>query len=840
MKNIIKMKQMMDEGTTLELEVPAGDYEGLYHCFFKGLEQGKICISPPVRLKYVVPLKIGDRVRVSLMLKHNLHRFDTNVHDILSVGNIVLSDPYDISETDFRSQVRIKADFPMKIRREECKSIDGNVMDISLGGLSFSAPCGFGRHDQLDVSFSLPRVEGGALKVEAGITLLDSRRIYINGDELCKVGAKFNRLEPEYERAILEHIKHKLERGRVTKFHQRSVNLAAHSVMAVAERENILTIWDRAERMHPLCGFGELGICCRNCVQGPCRIDPFGEGASEGICGAGAGVIVARNLLRMIAAGTAAHAEHARHLAHILLESPGGYEVKDVEKLKKVATNQNISEIYDSRAVGRLAMEGLSSYEYHENPWLAGLPEKRKNILRKLGVMPGAVDTMVSEIMHRTTMGVDANTENLLLAGLKCALADYVALKISTDTADILFGSPKLSVSKAGLGVLKNEAVNVAVHGHNPVLAEAICVAADLMKDEAIRAGASEGINIVGICCTGNEILMRRGIPLASNYVSQELVIVTGALDAVVIDYQCVMPSIRTTAESFHTKVITTMDTAKLEPSKSVEHIPFTPEDSAKTAASILKVAIAAFRQRGKVEIPHGENTVIAGFSTETLLEALSALSPKDPLKPLIDNIVAGNILGIALLCGCNNVNVPQDRNITALASELIQKDVLVLATGCAAGALATAGFMDPEAGLMYTGGKLRGVLAAVGESVGMAAIPPVLNMGSCVDNSRAVELAAAIADKLGVDISALPLVASAPELMSEKSVAIGMAAVALGIPVHVGVVPPVQGSQKVTDMLLNGMEALTGGYFVVETNPVSAADKLVEILRSKRKKLGI
>ena len=116
---------------------------------------------------------------------------------------------------------------------------------------------------------------------------------------------------------------------------------AVQEMLSVAKEKNIPTVWDRYEQMLPQCGFGETGLCCRHCLQGPCRINPFEEESQTGICGATVDVIVARGLLRAIAAGTAAHSGHAKHLAHTMLKMLKGkasdYEIKDPAKLKKVA-----------------------------------------------------------------------------------------------------------------------------------------------------------------------------------------------------------------------------------------------------------------------------------------------------------------------------------------------------------------------------------------------------------------------------------------------------------------------------------------------------------------------
>ena len=630
---------------------------------------------------------------------------------------------------------------------------------------------------------------------------------------------------------------------------EKTTDSASRAMLKVAERQDLSTIWDRFAVQTPQCGFGELGTCCRNCLQGPCRIDPFGEGATLGACGASADTIVARNLLRAIAAGTAAHSGHAKHLAHTLLKAATGrapdYPIRDEVKLKAVAKRLGI--VTEGKETAEIAREvaeaALRDFSEKETPvaWAAtNVTQGRVETFLKYGVVPTGIDAAISEVMHRTHYGVDADPVNLLLGGIKCALADFAGCAMGTDLADILFGTPKPVVSRANLGVLKPDAVNIGLHGHSPILSDLIVQMAHDLDGEARAAGAAAGVNLVGMCCTGNEVLMRHGIPAATHSVSQELAIITGALDAMVVDYQCVMPSLATLAECFHTRLITTMPISKIP---GATHIEFSEENARQAAAEIIRLGIEAFKRRDpqKVNIPSHQSDVLAGFSTEAIVGALSLLNRDDPLKPLIDNIVAGNILGVCLFAGCNNVRVTQDQNFLTMAKELARENVLLLATGCGAGAFARHGLMTSEATTAYAGDGLKAVLTALGQAVGLPGpLPLVLHMGSCVDNTRAVQVAVAVANKLGVDLDKLPVVASAPEATTEKAIAIGTWAVAAGLPTHVGVIPPVLGSSLVARVLTQDAKSLFGGYFMVETDPVTAARQLVEAIRERRAGLGI
>ncbi len=632
---------------------------------------------------------------------------------------------------------------------------------------------------------------------------------------------------------------------------ERSIDKATLSALESAEKAGISTVWDRCAAQVPQCGFGEAGLCCRHCLQGPCRISPFEDGPRTGVCGANADIMVSRGLSRAIAAGTASHGAHAKHMAHTLLKAAKGeapdYPIRDENKLKAVAARIGVS--VDGREINEIAedvaMKALEDFSEKETPltWAVTTVTKgRVDTFLKLGVVPTGIDSSIAESMHRTTYGVDSDPVNIILGAVKCALADYAACHIATDIADILFGTPSPVATRANLGVLNKNAVNIALHGHNPLLSDILVQVAGekVLNDSAKAAGASDGINVVGVCCTGNEIMMRHKIPMATSSVSQEAVILTGALDAMVVDYQCIMPSLAGIAECFHTKLITTMPIAKIP---KAEHIEFHEPDAKECARKIIEAAIVAFKKRdsGRINIPDISSTAFAGFSVEAILSALSLLDREDPLKPLIDNIVSGNIYGVCLFAGCNTVKVTQDANYLAMIRELAKNNVLILATGCASGAFARHGFMTPEATEKYAGPGLKAVLTAIGQAAGLGGpLPLVLHMGSCVDTSRAADLAVAIADKLGVDLDKLPIVASAPEAVTEKAVAIGTWAVAAGIPTHLGVVPPVLGSKLVTEVLTSTAKDLFGGYFIVETDPVKAAKTLISVIGERRKGLGL
>jgi carbon-monoxide dehydrogenase catalytic subunit len=405
---------------------------------------------------------------------------------------------------------------------------------------------------------------------------------------------------------------------------------------------------------------------------------------------------------------------------------------------------------------------------------------------------------------------------------------------ISTELQDILFGNPQPILGKINLGVLKEDQVNVVVHGHEPLLPELLVAAT---QDPEIQAYAkskgAKGINLAGMCCSANEVLMRHGIPVAGNFLQQELAIVTGAVDAMVVDVQCEMQSLADVAKCYHTKVITTDRRAKMQ---GAMHIEFDEHHGPDVAKKILREAIDNFPNRkGKpVQIPSVTQEMVVGFSHETINYLLGGLF-RSSYRPLNDNIINGRIRGIAGVVGCNNCRTTHDSAHLTMIKELIKNDVIVLTTGCSAMACGKAGLLTPEAASQYCGAGLAEVCEAVG-------IPPVLHMGACVDNSRILMAATAVVKDggLGDDISDLPAAGAAPEWMSEKAIAIGQYFVASGVFTVFGTTFPITGSEEMSKLLFEEMEGLVGGKWAFEPDPQKAAQLMIAHIDKKRKALGL
>ena len=607
-----------------------------------------------------------------------------------------------------------------------------------------------------------------------------------------------------------------------------------------AVSEGVETCFTRGETQENKCKFGIDGVCCKICHMGPCRITPK---APRGTCGADADTIVARNFLREVAAGAAAHSDHGRHLAlqlkHVAQGKCADYKLTDPKALHRIAAKFAIPT--EDRADNDIAMELAelfigefnSQEEYLKILTLA--PEKTQQMWEKNKIKPKGIDRRVVECMHRTHMGVDHDYRSLLQHAFRTSLADgWGGARLASMCGDILFGTPAPVKSEANLGVLEEKNVNIIVHGHEPSLSEMMAAVVNdpEIKEYAKTVGA-EGITLAGLCCTANEILMRRGVKVAGNFLQQELAIITGAVEMMVVDVQCVMPSLPEVASSYHTEIVTTSEIAN---TIGATHAVFDEENAYESAKKLVKRAIDNFKNRNtaKVAVPDESKPLVAGFSVETIKHMLGGVF-RASFRPLNDAIIQGRIRGVVGIVGCNNIKTKTDSYINTLTSELIKRNVLILKTGCAAQASAKAGKLTPETALAEAGAGLKEVC----ETVGM---PPILHMGSCVDNCRILDAASEIVLEggLGEMLAQVPAVGVAPEWMSEKAVTIGCYFVASGVDVILGQPFHTAGSENVKKYLSEEATKMFGGGFYEIPDPMDAVEKILELIEAAREDLGI
>ncbi|HZD59070.1 MAG TPA: anaerobic carbon-monoxide dehydrogenase catalytic subunit [Anaerolineae bacterium] len=604
------------------------------------------------------------------------------------------------------------------------------------------------------------------------------------------------------------------------------------------------TMFSRAEEMKP-CTFGSEGSCCRVCAMGPCRLGGKSKDGREktGVCGATIHTVAARNLARAVAAGASAHADHGRSVAMTFLaaakgEAPG-YSIKDEVKLMEVAKHfgietegKTVQEV--GIAVGEAALSEYGKQENTPMAYVGRATQKRQKIWEELGVFPRSFDREVVQLMHQTHAGVDQDPEHILMSSIRTALADgWGGSMMATDLQDIMFGTPRPLRSEANLGILKEENVNIILHGHEPLLSEKIVdLATSPEMIEYAKSKGAQGITLGGICCTGNEVLMRRGVGPAGNVLQQELAITTGVVDSMIVDVQCVFQGVVAAAKNYHTKVITTNERAKIT---GAEHIQFDEHNAEETAKSIVMTAIDNFvNRKGDVFIPEHKKPMIAGFSHEYIKYMLGGKF-RASFRPLNDAIISGRIQGAVAIVGCNNPRTPHDDSHRYLVEEFIKRDILVVMTGCAAQGAAKAGYMTPET-MDKAGEGLKEICEAVG-------IPPVLHLGSCVDNSRVLTVLTEIVNEggLGEDVNDLPAVGIAPEWYSEKALTIGLYAVATGAyVVFGGVQAPYRASSEMMRLTTEGFEEKFGAKFEFFPTKEEILEASLNHIQAKRKALGI
>ena len=599
----------------------------------------------------------------------------------------------------------------------------------------------------------------------------------------------------------------------------------------------------RVKNQTPHCGFGEAGTCCRICSMGPCRITPK---SPRGICGCDVHGIVGRNYLRFTAGGAATHSDHGRQICHTLYQTQegGAYQVKDPEKLKRIAHEWGIEtedkNIYD--LAHEVAETALLEYgkPFGVQRFLKRAPEHTQELWHNAGIEPRAIDREVSQAMHMTHMGCSSLPEALIKQSLRAGLSDgWGGSMMGTEFSDVLFGTPKPMDTTANIGVMDKDMVNIIVHGHDPSLSEMIVFYAQDPEMIALaKANGAKGINIAGVCCTGNEVAMRQAIPMAGNFLQQENVVLTGACEAIVVDVQCIFPALGPLSKCFHTKFITTSPIARMPDSDFIE---FHEETASENAKAIVKLAVENFKNRNPelVHIPQLKAKARVGYSVEAIKKCLDGVTNSHvditgTTRPLVDVVKSGVLRGAVAMVGCNNPKVRPDTAHIELMKKLLKNDIIVILSGCSAQAAAKAGLMDLDA-KEYCGEGLRRVCELVG-------IPPVLHMGSCVDISRMMILASDIAKDWGISISQIPLCGCAPEWMSEKAVSIGNYVVATGIDTYLGVDPYSKGSSEITELLQGetGCKEWVEAHFIVETDIEKLGDKMIECIEAKRAALGI
>lgn len=617
------------------------------------------------------------------------------------------------------------------------------------------------------------------------------------------------------------------------------VDKASCYMYEAMRKDGVETIYERFAAQQPQCNFGANGICCTLCSHGPCQIT---RKADKGVCGADADLIVARNLLHKVAIGTAANVYHARNVARTIEAIGKGesdYWIKEEDKLRNLAETVGLDSSGSKEEValsfGKFFLDQINSPDYEPLKLVEAFAiPQRKELWKKLDIFPGGPNSEILTSLTKSMTNVNSDPVDLLLQALRLGIVnEYVGLLGATLAQEVIIGTAKLFSGEANIGIINKDYVNLLINGHQPILAIKVMEMAreEEFVEKAKKAGAS-GIKFYGSVCEGQSLMNISSeygdvyAGPAGNLIQQELILGTGAIDVMFFDFNCVLPSLVDIAERYHTKLISTDKVVRQ--GGGTERLEYEPDQALKISRKILDAAITAFPQRNTVNLPQEPEKAMAGFTTESVLDALGG-----SLKPLIDLIADGTIKGVAAIVGCTTVRDNQSGfNTAALARELIKKDILVISAGCASNSLQNHGLLNPGASAL-AGENLRKVCESLN-------VPPCFSYGGCTDIGKIVNTVSALAKALDVDISQLPIAVSAPEWMEQKAVADGFTAVALGTLVHLAPVPPVLGSELVTKVLTQDVEGLTGGKVYVELDPIKAAEGIETHIIKKREGLNL
>ncbi len=594
-----------------------------------------------------------------------------------------------------------------------------------------------------------------------------------------------------------------------------SITPDVNELVRKAEMDNIDTVWHRFQYQQPQCGFGLSGVCCRHCNTGPCRVDPFGYGFPTGTCGATPDLIVSRDLLDLVVHGASTRLQEALIMINTAKAVAEGrtkeYGLKNPERLKEIASTLGLTASNDLELLGKLA-ELLENEikRISDEPLVTALkfvPEDVVENWRKHDLLPRGLAREIFESTYRSNMGTDSDPVSIVKQALRIAIADGLLATFTTTIMDeILLGDKAPGKGKSGLGIIKPDNVNIFIRVL-PVFAGKIKMAAQdpELVEKARKAGA-KGIAVI--------------IP-SGNMIMQELPIITGLTDVMVVDHQCIYPYIVEIAKKYHTKIVIVDPVAKLP---GAIHMPMSPENASKVAREIIELAIENYanRRRDKVYTP----VHVSEFTTNPTVNGLRKAFG-GTLQPIAEAIKKGDLKGVVVLHHCTNPKIKHNYGHYTIAKKLVENDVLVFAMGCGMMAVALTGLARPDT-LKLAGDGLKKTLSIYN-------LPPVIPLGPCVENTRELFILYEIARELGVPFHEAPFAASAPEWMNGKALSAALYYLAHGLLSHVGTIPQIVAAPGVEKFLTHDIEAITGGKLLIEPDPGEAAEIILRHLERKR-----
>lgn len=608
-------------------------------------------------------------------------------------------------------------------------------------------------------------------------------------------------------------------------------------------------VWDRYEAQgiggdpDSRCRFCMGGVRCDFCSNGPCRADAAAD--KRGVCGISADGMAMRMMLLRNVMGASTYHYHCEQTVRTLRETALGrtpFGVKDPEKLKAFAARLGLD---TGMPIDRLAL-ALCTYvqddfrrRSDEPSRIVGLlaPSDRVGVWKDVGIFPGGIYGEMMVATSSSLTNVDGDYVSLAKKAMRLSVAmAYQSQLVLESLQDALFGTPTPHAMRVDLGVLDPDYVNILPNGHEPFLGFAlVALARDPAWQDRAHAAGAKGIRVIANIETGQEMVQRLEADdvfwgYTGNWIMQEAVLATGAVDVFVADMNCSLPLDPVYAEKFHFKLVPVSELVAFEGVD--ERVDYDPAEAREQAAALLRMGIENFRQRhGKVEPVRGlpVGRAVVGFSPESIVAALGG-----SLAPLLDAIRDGSIRGVAGLVSCTTLrDSGQDVHSVAVAEELIRRDILVLSMGCGNAAMQVAGLCTPDAAAK-AGPGLKKVCTALG-------VPPVLSFGTCTDTGRLADLVAAVGAALGgVPVADLPVAAVAPEYMEQKATIDAIFALAFGLYTYVNPVPTVTGAPRLVKLLTTDLRGITGGVLRLEPDAATAADGILGHIEAKRKGLGL
>jgi carbon-monoxide dehydrogenase catalytic subunit len=535
----------------------------------------------------------------------------------------------------------------------------------------------------------------------------------------------------------------------------RAVN---HFLLKAADQE-ITVAWDRFEGQLPECGFCESGLSCRDCLQGPCISHPFRNQSKLGVCGKDKDILAAQSLLRLVLKGTMSYLDQLNDFAD-------GVQAGSVKPANKKQTEKALN------AIAGLMHTGNSEV-------IDEFPAALVGGWKTAGIAPRGIASDIFKASQRLEGGI-SDMEETLLWSFKTALLGCMADRLQDRLKAAVFGDTSVSGLEVNLGVLKKDAPTILFYG--PV--------SPLLKQKVAKTAQAKNVSVMGVC-TDPLLPPYRFFPVTT-YVSQEIPLMTGAVDLIVAGNQFVNPSLAEVARDWKVTVV---------PADGLTQ----SSDPDALAQKIVEQAEHAFEMRQSItrDIPLVKESAVMGYSAADV-----------DIKKIVAALDAGKIKGIAILAGSNNVKYTQDEVLVTIAKQLLANDILCISEGEASVSLAKYRLLDPARRDKDCGAGVNELLAALGDN-----LPSVIDW-------RLTDFLLALAAAGDKALSDYPMCAYFPEANRSAEVTKAMWTVAMGVSTYFWPCLPVTGSSKTRQALEDFCRDKFGASLHVVTQKIDARTK--------------